>query len=231
VILVDGIDLVTGEARLVLQPEDAAAIDERLGPLAHPARDLGLHTFSVQLPGQADPGSWSLGAGRGPGPEAAAAPAPPGAALSHRAVHRGGTIRYEAGFAHRLDSARAIRAYTEFVLSAGGVPARELTLVRLATYELCVNSIEHGTPLGPEPRVEIGFEIDDRRVCGWVHDGCATFDPLVFQSKAVAQLAAQKRQRGYGLWMVRRIVDSIQHTHDGRGNLVTFTKELNDAFQ
>lgn len=227
-ILVDGIDLATGEARLVLQPEDAAALDERLGTLAHSARDLGLHTFSVQLPGQAAPGSWPLATGRVSSPEAVVEPAP---VLSHRAVHQGGTFRYEAGFAHRRDSGRAIRAYTELVLRAGGVPAHELALVHLATYELCVNSLEHGTPLGSEPRLEIGFEIGDRRVTGWVHDACAAFDPLVFQSEAVAQLAAQRRHRGYGLWMVRRIVDSIQHTHDGRGNLVTFTKELNDVLQ
>lgn len=188
--------------------------EERVATLTESARVLGLRVVSLQAGGGEHVSTIAGDVGT---------PAHPG--LIHDAAWHGNGVRYRGGFPHATPSCHQVQAYTEFVLRAAGVPPRDMGLVRLVAYELCVNAIEHGHALQTPATIEVGFEITHLNLRGWVRDQCAAFDPLVFPSSAVARLVDQRRVRGYGLQMVRRIVDSLQHTHDGQGNTVSFTKE------
>lgn len=229
-ILVKRLDLDTGTAVLEMRSADVARGEERVASLADAARVLGVRVVSLQTAS----GERLLVAAGAPDakgtvavPDAAAgaiAPAHPG--LVHAAAWHGNGVRYCGGFPHELPSCHQIQAYTEFVLRAAGVAPRDMGLVRLVAYELCVNAVEHGRTARSPATIEVGFEVTRSNLRGWVRDQCAPFDPLVFPSTAVARLVDERRVRGYGLQMVRRVVDSLQHTHDGQGNMVSFTKEL-----
>jgi len=227
-ILVKRLDLETGTAILEMHSGDVAGGEARVATLAESARVLGLRAVSLRV-GGAERVSTVAAAPATPqavltaAPAAVGVPAHPG--LVHEAAWHGNGVRYRGAFPHAAPSCHQVQAYTELVLRAAGVPPRDMGLVRLVAYELCVNAIEHGHALQTPATIEVGFEITAVNLRGWVRDGCAAFDPLVFPSTAMARLVDERRVRGYGLQMVRRIVDSLQHTHDGQGNTVSFTKE------
>jgi anti-sigma regulatory factor (Ser/Thr protein kinase) len=215
-ILVERLDLVAREATLDVREEAWPSSETRWAAVAGPARALGLRLLRVRSGAESERIVTLEGAGV----------APSWALLEHRAVGTATGVRYEARLAHRTDAYRGIPAYAELLLRAAGAPAPDVGLVRLATYELCVNAIEHGQPLSEQPTLELGFEVGPEAIVGWVRDRCALFDPVGFRPAAIERLVRDHERRGYGLRMVHRLVDSLQHAHDGQGNHVSFTKEL-----
>lgn len=227
-ILVKRLDLESGTVVLEMRPGEEARGEERVAALAESARVLGVRSVSLHAVGRNRPAAPA----RTLPPAAEARPVPAGGVgtptlqgLVHEAAWQGSGVRYRGAFPHELPSCHRIQAYTEFVLRAAGVASRDMGLVRLVVYELCANAVQHGTALRTPATIEVGFEITASSLQGWVRDQCAPFDPLLFPSTAVARLVSERRVRGYGLQMVRRVVDSLQHTHDGQGNVVSFTKE------
>ena len=219
-ILVDGIDLVARHASLDVWDESWPCPEPRVAALAAPARALGLDALHLRC---GDLGERVGLADDAPPP---ARPAVAWPLLEHRAARTATGVRYTARLAHRPEAHRGVAPYAELLLRAAGLPALDLVLIRLVTYELCVNAIEHGTPLAPEPSLEIGFEIDAGTIRGWMRDACTPFDPTMFRSNTFDRLAGEGKRRGWGLRMVRRIASELEYSHDGQGNRVIFTKEL-----
>lgn len=221
-ILVESIDIGARRGTLVLGSVPWPLRDARVAAMSAAAVDLGLHVLQVRAPN----GTSSDLALDASSPTAAGALQRPWALHEHEASRTAQGVRYRARIAHRAEVYRGILAYTDLVLRAAAVPAADVGLLRLVTYELCVNAVEHGRPLEPAPALEIGFEIEPAAVRGWVRDGCACFDPVQFQPEAVSRLLRDQSRRGYGLRIVHRVVDSLVHAHDGRGNTVEFIREL-----
>lgn len=230
-ILVEWIDLEARSAGFEISGESGRELETRLTELDAAARALGIHAVELRVAGQ--PAAMQLrplvlerarAEAAGVGTEA-----PPAVGLQHRTSRTGSLVRYELRLPHRVSSCSAIAAWTNLVLRAARTPIAELELVRLATYELGANAIQHGVPLAADATVEIGFELEAGRLRGWVRDRCAPFDPLQLAPNEVANLIRERRRRGWGLRIVLGAVESLQHTHDGNGNLLSFTKELTDV--
>jgi anti-sigma regulatory factor (Ser/Thr protein kinase) len=219
-ILVDRIDLGARHASLEVWDEAWPCPEPRVAALVAPARALQLDALHLQC------GVLGERVGLADDPRPATRTVEPWPLLAHRGARTGAGVRYTAQLAHRPDAHRGIAPYAELLLRAADMPAVDLVLVRLVTYELCVNAIEHGKPLAADPTLEIGFEIDAGAIRGWMRDACEPFDPTVFRSNTFERLAGDRKRRGWGLRMVRRIASEIEHSHDGHGNRVFFTKEL-----
>lgn len=216
-ILVESVDLVGGVAVLDLGQASWPGDESRRAIVAESAAALGLSLLRVRTP-----------QGRitdirvQPSP----APAPAWPLMAHEAARTPDGVRYRARIAHHREAHRGLASYTELLLRAADVPLADVALVRLVVYELCVNAVEHGKPLRPNGELEIGFETRSDVIRGWVRDACAPFDPATYQPQAVSRLVRERLRRGYGLRIVMRVVDSLQHRHDGEGNRIDFTKEL-----
>jgi anti-sigma regulatory factor (Ser/Thr protein kinase) len=217
-ILVQRIDLEAGRVTLEMSGDAWPCAEPRRTRLAAAAAGLGVREVCLRADG-----------GREDRVELATAARTPGGAwplLAHEATRTPTGLRYSARLAHRAQAYRGILAYTELVLHAADAPAADIGIVRLVTYELCVNAVEHGRPLHADPTLEIGFTIGAEAVHGWVRDNCARFDPVGFRPNPVVRLVREHTRRGYGLRIVQRAVDALEHVHDGHGNLVSFTKEF-----
>jgi anti-sigma regulatory factor (Ser/Thr protein kinase) len=229
---VERIDLESGRAILEVVDESSERLEARLVELHEPALMLGLRALEVHSGSASERRIFQPAAleresiAAGEAPIGAPLRAPRIGLELHRATRSRGSVLYEAHFAHRLESCRGIGAYTKLMLCAAGTPQPASGLVRLVVYELCANAIEHGEPLLPETPIQIGLEIGPGSVHGWVRDAGVLFDPLAHLASTAALDPGQRPGRGYGLRIVQRVVDSLHHSYDGRGNLVSFTKEL-----
>jgi anti-sigma regulatory factor (Ser/Thr protein kinase) len=146
--------------------------------------------------------------------------------LRHTLWLDGETPTYVAAFEHRRDGLGTISLYLGVVLETSG----ELTGARqhllLSLYELCSNTLEHGRLLGPRGDVEIGIRIRPGSIDGWIRDCCERFDPGSVPIRPLPEHVVARPNRGYGLHMARRILDTIVHEFDGTGNVVRFRKEI-----
>jgi anti-sigma regulatory factor (Ser/Thr protein kinase) len=144
--------------------------------------------------------------------------------LVHRYTGKGGAPSYEVTFEHRPESLRAISLYAGLVLEAWVPAATANAHLRLAIYELCANIIDHGTPRRPEPVLKIALRFDGRQVHGWIQDCCERFDPSTARVASLEELVAARSRRGYGIRIVRQLLDSYRHRFNETGNKLMFRK-------
>jgi anti-sigma regulatory factor (Ser/Thr protein kinase) len=148
------------------------------------------------------------------------------AALEHRYTIEAGTVRYTAGFEHSPAGLRLLSPYIGLLLATYGPFPRRLMHLRLAIYELCANIIEHGVPQASDPRLRLEIRFESDRIHCTVQDQCERFDPIAAPMMVFTDLLASRSPRGYGIPLVHRLLDSLQHTYDGTGNQLEFHKRI-----
>ena len=98
-------------------------------------------------------------------------------------------------------------------------PAEAETLVtrlELAVHEVCMNVVDHaGLPAGSS--LQLTGAVDDRRVRIEIHDDGSPFDP----SGVPEPIPGVPQVRGYGLMIVRQLVDVVDYRRtDGHNTWV-----------
>jgi anti-sigma regulatory factor (Ser/Thr protein kinase) len=120
---------------------------------------------------------------------------------------------------------RRLRAVVEVVAGQAGITGAEEAGIKTAVTEAAANAILHGSPEGPRNHVHVSFHLDDRRLIVDVADQGRGFDP----GAPAQDPAAQLREHGFGILMMRRLMDHVEFFHGGRGMLVRMTKHLSPA--
>jgi len=120
----------------------------------------------------------------------------------------------------RLAMDRVAAAITDL-----GLPPARLERLKTAVSEAAMNAIEYGSQGRPELAVEISVEttadaivvrITDRALSGTVPDDAESPD-------IEAKLAGEQKPRGWGLFLIKNMVDSMDVTSDGTTQTVTLT--------
>jgi len=241
VILVSKIDLQAGTAEL-LGASDGTAIPERLVAVARGLglRELRLFNVHHQSVGTRriapDAGKATLpGLARGLGPDQAEGTQPAGSQtqtlpadvlVEHTLTVRQGVPIYTAVFRHDPASLRVISAYTAFLLSTHTGEDRQLLPVRLATYEICANVVEHGRVARTGATLQLRLRLDALEIAGSVQDQCAFFDPASLTGVTLQERLAERNPRGYGIPMLLQLLDEMEHEFNDVGNRITFTKRM-----
>ena len=99
-------------------------------------------------------------------------------------------------------------------LEAAALVAR----LELAVHELCVNIVEHAD-LGADRLIRLGGTVDPARVRIEIIDSGRDFDP----DEIAGPDPATPQVRGYGLMIVRKMVDQLQHRRERSRNIWTLT--------
>ena len=106
-----------------------------------------------------------------------------------------------------------------------GLPLARLERLKTAVSETAMNAIEYGSQGRPEVLVDIEVEttaesivvrITDRALSGGVPDDAETPD-------IERKLAGEQKPRGWGLFLIKNMVDSMDVTSDGLTQTVTLT--------
>jgi serine/threonine-protein kinase RsbW len=100
--------------------------------------------------------------------------------------------------------------------------------VRLALIEACINAFEHS---GSEDRhVYLNFIMHQDRLLIIVRDFGKGFDPLAIPEPVIAQkLTAMGNKRGWGLMLIRRLMDEVVFEDASPGTQLRMVKYLPQA--
>ncbi len=109
---------------------------------------------------------------------------------------------------------RAELLATRAIDEAGGriaFPRDTLAEVKLAVVEACLNALEYGSG---EVEVEVVAHPDNTR--GWIEvavvDHGPGFDPTGVARPVLEERLRSKRKRGWGLELIRRLMDEVEIT-------------------
>lgn len=153
------------------------------------------------------------------------APALDGPRARVRWMHDGETLHYYADLPHETASEAVLQRFLAVAMATLGLPREaDMLQLRLAVVELCSNSLEHGERLSPDARLRVHLAWGNGKFAGDVEDGCAWFDPTRETDAEPRDRFRLRARRGFGLMMVQRILDEIEHEYTGQGNLVRFRK-------
>ncbi|HEX5042214.1 MAG TPA: ATP-binding protein [Candidatus Polarisedimenticolaceae bacterium] len=118
---------------------------------------------------------------------------------------------------------REVRAWLLEVARAAGLPGQAAHDAALAVNEICANIHRHAYAGDRSGRIDLSAESD--LACGrlrlTVRDYGATFD-----ARAVPPPAPDLQERGYGVFLVKNLMDEVEWTNMGIGTRVVLVKRV-----
>jgi anti-sigma regulatory factor (Ser/Thr protein kinase) len=135
-------------------------------------------------------------------------------------------LRYETVFVHSSASAELVGLWMALALVTFGPQEDGLLQLRTCIYEICANIFEHGRPLSETGTVTVTLQFLPNRVEGSVQDGCEPFDSSRQPLQSVLERAGARHRRGYGMHMMQRMLDRLEHEYNHAGNRLVFTKKV-----
>jgi serine/threonine-protein kinase RsbW len=113
-----------------------------------------------------------------------------------------------------------LRNVITVVAKEAGLPQTTEFELKSAVTEAASNAIRHGSPEGARNHIRVSFHLERRTLIIDIEDQGRGFDPQAVRELNVMEL----REDGYGLHMMRRLMDRVEFYRDDRGMLVRMTK-------
>jgi serine/threonine-protein kinase RsbW len=104
-----------------------------------------------------------------------------------------------------------------------GFDEKAMSEVRLAVIEACINAFEHSE--SPDRRVYLTFVVEQDRLLVIVRDFGKGFDPTTVDRPRV-QAKLKDLKRGWGLVLIRRLMDQVEFIDIAPGTELRMTKFL-----
>lgn len=124
----------------------------------------------------------------------------------------------------------ALNEAVEFVLERGiraGFGKIELSKLKISVYESAMNVIEHGYEFDPGHTIEFEVSYNAPKFKVVIGDRGKPFDLYARPDYDVESAFHEKREGGFGLYIIRRSVDEIQYESDMKsGNRLTLIKNV-----
>jgi anti-sigma regulatory factor (Ser/Thr protein kinase) len=133
---------------------------------------------------------------------------------------------YDGSFLHEAGCLPQLSRYAALLLSTYGVQTTHLMQLRLALYEICANVVEHGLRSRRHGRIELRLDFRADGIEGWVSDSCERFDPSEVLVSPLPVSVAARKPRGYGIRIIRQLLDDLGHEYEDTGNRITFRKRI-----
>jgi serine/threonine-protein kinase RsbW len=94
--------------------------------------------------------------------------------------------------------------------------------VRMAVVEACINALEHSQASDRE--VFVTFQVLTEKLRIMVHDNGVGFSPEVLEDPTMAGKLKAVRKRGWGLKIIRGLMDEVEIRSDAEGTTVVMSK-------
>ena len=122
---------------------------------------------------------------------------------------------------------------TEFISQLAvhaGMEPLEISKLKIAVYEACLNVIEHGYRFEPDQSLEVKVKRHASKLEVQILDWGQAFDLYTDDPYDVDRAFEEKQKGGYGLFIIKRSVDDIQYSANAiNGNQLTLIKELSSG--
>ena len=121
----------------------------------------------------------------------------------------------------RLAADRVVAAVSDLDLGTA-----RLENLRTAVAEATLNAIEHGNRFAPEVSVGVSVVVVDGELCVTVSDGGSGRAEPATTPDLAAKLRGEQSARGWGLFLIRNMVDECTDEVDARGHRVHLKVKL-----
>ena len=109
-----------------------------------------------------------------------------------------------------------------------GLEQTDADALQMAVDEACANAIEHGYGGQPDGRVDLEAKLGSGALVVTVRHHGKPFDPRKHTLTALSDMRHNRRQHGYGLHLIRKLVDDVHFTATAQSSEVRLTKRSND---
>lgn len=133
---------------------------------------------------------------------------------------------YEGEFEQQRHCLASTSRYAALLLCSYGPEEKHLMELRLAIYEIVANVLEHGHRESQHGRLWIHLRFGEGAISGWIQDSCERFDPFETTTMSLPENIQARRNRGYGIEIIRRLLDGLEHEFNETGNRITFKKRI-----
>ena len=141
--------------------------------------------------------------------------------------------KFEEGKPSRIQVEASVgdigRAVDFVVALAGsaGFDKLETSKLKIAVYEACMNIIEHGYKFEPLKSIDVEVEREEDLFAVTIRDKGKSFDAYEEKKYDVRSAIEEKRDGGFGLYIIRRSVDRIEYESDPvKGNTLRLIKRI-----
>jgi serine/threonine-protein kinase RsbW len=108
-----------------------------------------------------------------------------------------------------------------------GFTENELSRIKIAVYEACLNAIQHTRKMNPGDKVIVEVESRARKLLINVYDRGLGFEPAKAHDYEVTDAALHRKTGGMGLHIIRRAMDEVDYQMDAlNGNKLIMVKHL-----
>ena len=105
-----------------------------------------------------------------------------------------------------------------------GMSEQEVFHCQLAVDEACTNIIEHGYGGEGRGQIDLACEAREGELIIVLHDSGGPFDPTTVPQPGPYHSIDDAGIGGHGLFFMRRVMDTVDFTRDGHGNVLVMTK-------
>jgi anti-sigma regulatory factor (Ser/Thr protein kinase) len=106
------------------------------------------------------------------------------------------------------------------------LPRAQALAFELALEEVFMNVVMHASADGRTLRVEVSLVLADRGLTMTVEDDGPAFDPLTLPPPDVTAGLDERRVGGYGVFLVRQVMDSVSYERIGSQNQLRMSKQV-----
>jgi anti-sigma regulatory factor (Ser/Thr protein kinase) len=124
----------------------------------------------------------------------------------------------------RTSELARVRRTVALWAAEAGLPEADAFALQLAVDEAVANAIEHGFGGRPDGRVVVEAALDAAALTIAVRHRGRPFDPARQPMADLRTVVAERRPHGYGLHLMRRLVDELAFLTAGGANEVRLTK-------
>lgn len=110
--------------------------------------------------------------------------------------------------------------------SSAALPPRECLAFELALEEIFLNVVTHGSAAGELPQVHVSLALTPADLTLTVEDDGPGFDPLSLPPPDVTASLADRQVGGLGVFLVRKMMDTVSYARVAGRNRLRMTKRL-----
>ncbi|MBN2029565.1 ATP-binding protein [bacterium] len=128
-----------------------------------------------------------------------------------------------------VDSLNVITHFVTVLAQKAGLKQVDLSKLKIAVYEVCMNIIEHGYMFEPDHSIHVQALWKDHRFEVNIIDHGKPFDFYNEDGYNVEEAVEEKRNSGFGLYIIKRSVDEVKYKSDPeKGNRLTLIKYIEE---
>jgi serine/threonine-protein kinase RsbW len=124
-------------------------------------------------------------------------------------------------------STRHLEEVRQFVAShatAADFPEQAVEAFKLAVDEACTNVIKHAYKGNDAHQIDVAVIVDNDRFTVRIQDKGESFHPEEYEEPNIFQFAKRGQKGGFGVHIMRRLMDHVEYRKRGKVNEVRLTK-------